>query len=475
MPSNKKASFFIRNFGNIRIQLALWNALFFFLIISVIAGYFYFGFQRALYKGAMSFLGHEAQEVANVLKRQHFDPELKQWIINELAQRPEYAISYEIYDAKGEQVSRYGNDLFQQAFSQVRGPLRRLNSEILLKTKDSRGRTYHIAAYIAADEKGKELYYVFLGSYLKSVREKMSFYKKEILWALPLFFIGALIFGWVLAGTVLGPVRKITKKMKAITIDRLDERIRLRGSGDDLDRLTSTFNTMLARIQESYQRISQFTSDASHELKTPISIMKNQIEVTLGKERKPAEYQQVLVSHLEELERLSQLIEKMLFLARADNGQIKLQSERVPVDWLLTELWDYFEPIQDEKDIHLMKKEHSPVSVRGDKILLRQLLFILVDNAIRYNRKGGKVSVEAFAENHHAVIKISDTGYGIASEDLEKIFDRFYRIDRSRSMEVTGHGLGLSICKAIVQAHDGTIHVESRLGEGTRFTITLPT
>ncbi|MBI4971254.1 MAG: heavy metal sensor histidine kinase [Candidatus Omnitrophica bacterium] len=469
-----KQNFFTRFFGGIRIQLALWNALFFLLIITILAGYFYFGLRRTLYKGAAFFLGHETQEVASMLKRQPFGLELVQWIDKELSERPEYSSSYQILDSKRKVISYAGGGGFEDVLKRLDALQVKKNSEMFFDVKDPKGKRYYVAAYVSADDRGQTVNYIFIGSYLDVIHEKLQIYLDKLFWMLPNLFLMAVIFGWVLAWFALRPVRRITKKMEAITVNKLDERLTLKGSGDDFDRLASTFNTMLARIQNSYERISQFTSDASHELKTPIAVMKNQIEVTLGKKRELAEYQDVLVSQLEELERLSQLIESMLFLARVDNGQVKLHAERVSLGKLLDELLDFFEPLHVSKNVQLAQKLSDEIVVRGDKTLLRQLLFNLVDNAINYNRPGGKVCIEAAPEGHQVVMKISDTGRGIAAEHLDKIFDRFYRVDPSRSSGITNYGLGLSVCKAIVSAHEGTIHVESQLEQGTVFTVSLP-
>ncbi len=230
---------------------------------------------------------------------------------------------------------------------------------------------------------------------------------------------------------------------------------------------------MLSRLERSFNEIRHFTACASHELITPIAIMRCGLEVALTKARKPMDYQKIIEDSLEELDRISRIIENLFTLAKADSGVLVPSCKPLRVDRLLRELSDDIKVIAESKGIEMRIKGLDEASIRGDETMLRQLFLNLLDNGIKFTPEGGAIELSLMGEKSRALFIIEDTGVGISEEDRPFIFDRFFRSKRSMT-ENGGGGMGLSICKWIVEAHGGEIEVRSQLGRGTTFTISLP-
>ncbi|MBI3946834.1 MAG: two-component sensor histidine kinase, partial [Armatimonadetes bacterium] len=215
-------------------------------------------------------------------------------------------------------------------------------------------------------------------------------------------------------------------------------------------------------------------ADASHELRTPLTIMRGEVEVALRTVRDTKEYQRVLNSILEEMNRVSSIVDHLLLLARADSGQIQVERQPVEINEILEDLHPQALLLAQPKRTAVTIREQGRVMVLGDSGKLRQLFLNLIDNAIKYTPEGGSVEVRLGSENGFAVVAVSDTGIGIADEDVPHIFDRFFRADRARNREIGGTGLGLAICQWVIEAHHGWIDVQTALGEGSTFTVYIP-
>jgi len=240
-----------------------------------------------------------------------------------------------------------------------------------------------------------------------------------------------------------------------------------------MDDLIGTINGMIARLEGSFKRMAEFTADASHELKTPICAMKGEAEVLLLKERKGEEYQECLAHFIEEFDRLNHLINDLILLAKFDTTQVELKRAPLRLDLLIQDLSDLFRVLAEQNNIALEIGTVEEVTVMGDKMRLQQLFTNLIDNAIKYTPKGS-IHVTVERNEGAGLVKIMDTGMGIPKEEQENIFKRFYRVDKSRSKEIGGVGLGLSIAEWIVHAHQGKIEVKSELNQGSTFTVYLP-
>jgi len=250
--------------------------------------------------------------------------------------------------------------------------------------------------------------------------------------------------------------------------------LKSRQSGDELDHLITTLNEMISRLEDSFKRISQFTADVSHELRTPISAMKGEAELLLSKPRPTKEYRRALVTYIKKLDFFTRMINDLILLSKFDSNEAGLKMVRIKLNELLSNLWELFGVLAEQKGIacNLGKIEHA--DVLGDRTRLQQLFTNIIDNAIKFTPSGGHVDIALQKDGGFAKVSIRDTGIGIPEEASEHIFQRFYRVDKSRTNEIGEMGLGLSICQWIVKAHHGTIEVESALGKGSRFVVSLP-
>ncbi len=290
----------------------------------------------------------------------------------------------------------------------------------------------------------------------------------------PVAIIVSVLGGWFLANKSLKPVDKITKTARDITAQNLDQRIDTVDVDDELGRLISTFNEMISRLQSSFEQVKQFSVDASHELRTPLTIMRGEIELALRSRQSSDGYRQILSSTLDEILRMSSIIENLLMLAKGDIGKSTLTFEEVPLSPIIKELHEDSEMLAEQKHIHVKLEHVENLTVSGDTVRLRQLVLNLLDNAIKYTPENGTITLSLIRENGSAKIIVKDNGIGIPFEEQSKIFNRFYRVDKGRSREMGGTGLGLSIAQWITETHGGKIIVQSEVNKGSEFTVVLP-
>jgi heavy metal sensor kinase len=281
--------------------------------------------------------------------------------------------------------------------------------------------------------------------------------------------------GYWISRRALAPVDAIAEAARSTTAHDLARRLELPGAADELQRLTVTFNEMLARLQASFTQVTRFTADASHELRTPVALVRSTAELTLRHPRDAQEYREALTEILNEAERMSGLIANLLTLARVDAGSETLTFETVDVGSLLRHASSRCEPLAHAKQISIERSiGDQSILVRGDPRAFERLFVILIDNAVRYTPEGGRVRVAAKAVHDDAVITVADTGIGIPPEEIPLIFERFYRVDPARSRDLGGAGLGLSIARWIGEAHRASIHVDSTPGRGSVFEVRIP-
>lgn len=323
-------------------------------------------------------------------------------------------------------------------------------------------------------ENGRVVNILQVGGSLRQVEEVLKQVQFTLFSVLPTLFLLALSGGWFLARKALQPVDAMAQVARQITAGNLSRRIPVRESRDELGRLAETFNTMIHELENAIQRIRQFSADASHELRTPLTILKGETELALRQARTPEEYQQTLVSGLEEIDRISQIVEDLFLLSKADLGEARLEMRPLALAPLIADTVSQMELLAKEKDLSLQAEPLEPLSIAGDRDRLRELLLNLIENAIRYTPSTGKIILSLRQDKKQAVITVSDTGIGIPKKELSKIFDRFYRSDEARALHPKGSGLGLSICQWIVNAHHGKITAVSEPDQGTTFQIRFP-
>lgn len=309
---------------------------------------------------------------------------------------------------------------------------------------------------------------------MESVEQTLNRLLLVLLVTTPVALTVSLAGGWFLAGRALRPVDAITLAAQRIAAGDLTQRLNVPASADEIGRLADTFNNMIARLETSFRQIRQFSSNASHELRTPLTVMKGETELALRRPREAAAYTVVLESNLEEIDRMTRIVDELLFLSRADMGEVKMEHLPVDLEGLLEDISRQASLLGQERDIQVVLGRITPVVVRGDELRLRELFLNLVDNAVKYSRKRGTVEVTMTTVPEFAKVTVTDQGIGIGPGDLERIFDRFYRTDDARAHTKKGTGLGLSICAWIVESHHGRIEVQSDLGKGSTFTVLLP-
>jgi heavy metal sensor kinase len=290
----------------------------------------------------------------------------------------------------------------------------------------------------------------------------------------PSVLLVALVGGWLLVGRALRRVDDLTRTALDIQSTNLERRIHHAGPDDEIGRLAQAFDQMISRLDRSFQQVRQFSADASHELKTPLTAIRGEAEVALMGELTPEEYRRCVHSILESAERMSEIVESLLLLARADSGQTLIRRDPVELGGLLLEVVERLEPFAQRHGVSLLVEEVEDLTVPGDRLWLNQVLTNLIGNGAKYTPAGGTVTVALRPDGERAELTVRDTGIGIPPEHLSHIFDRFYRVDQGRARSAGGTGLGLSITRWAVEAHGGEIGVESVLGEGSKFRVLLP-
>lgn len=290
---------------------------------------------------------------------------------------------------------------------------------------------------------------------------------------LPAVAIG-LLGGWLMTRKIIAPVADLTEAVEKIHDRNLGERLKRSGNGDELDRLTEVFNAMTTRLDGSFQRIREFTLHASHELKTPLTVMRGELETALHEESLLPPQKERLLSQIDEIERLAKIVDALTLLTKADAGQIKLNFEPVRLDDLVRESFADAKILAQPQNIQVNLAACEEISIPGDRHRLRQLLLNLTDNAVKYNHPNGTITISLKRDNGTAELKIENTGTGIAQELQPRVFERFFRGDSSHSNTIEGCGLGLSIAQWIAVAHKGNIRFVSEPNKLTVVTVMLP-
>lgn len=281
--------------------------------------------------------------------------------------------------------------------------------------------------------------------------------------------------GHFLAGRMLRPIDRMTRKARQISAENLGERLPVVNPEDELGRLATVMNSMLERLQRAFEELRRFTADAAHELRTPLTAIRSVGEVGMQNHKSPEEYREIIGSMLEETDRLSRLVDNLLFLTRADASRITLNREEVRLLDEISRVAELLQPLAEEKDQRISVEGQKTVRVSVDRLVFREALINILDNAIKYSPRGGRISVRVSpGPKDGGVVEISDNGPGIPPEHRAKIFERFYRVDKGRSRAMGGTGLGLSIARWAVEVHGGHIELESQVGKGSTFRIVLP-
>ena len=465
-------------FTSIRSKLTAWYVLLLGVILVLFSSLLFFFLSKRLYESVDNSLTVSARVVARSaqvsLNRKPFLPGLEMFF-DQFSGLGNLNKFYKIYDGSGNIGSLSQNfdgsqfPLTQPAYT------RALKGEISYETFTI-AENHLIRVITMPVLRGTELaHLVQVGTSLEVVIDTLK-NLKIILWAaVPAVLMLTALVGRFIARRALKPVAKITQTAKDIGSGKnLSKRIPVPEAKDEIGQLALTFNTMMDRLESSFSQMRQFSSDASHELRTPLTVLKGESELILGKERKPEEYQGVISSNLEEIQYMSKVLEDLFLLSKSDENQIVLDWRPLDLSLLIEEVCKHAEILASEKGIRVVIAYLERLQIHGDPVRLRQMIWNVVQNAIKYTQPDGEVKISVQEKEDTVLLVVQDNGIGISEDDLPLIFNRFYRVDKARSREERGTGLGLSICKFIVDAHEGSIDIESKLGEGTKIRISLP-
>ncbi len=334
------------------------------------------------------------------------------------------------------------------------------------------GQSYLVRLGIVKDS--GNTYVVGLGRPLAESQRVVKQFTWNYFALLPLAMMGIGLLGWLLSGSALEPVNHLARTAQRVSSSSLALRIPSRGAGDELDNLIETFNKMMERLERSFQQTRQFSTDVSHELRTPLTTIRGQLEVALMTATTQEQYRDAIVTGLQEVERLSQVVRALLHLAQAESGQLELQKSDTDLAAMVRDLVDQFEIPAEESEIRLIAIVPPECMANIDRIQIGRLLTNLLSNALKFTPVGGEIRVILEKLPDEIKLEVADTGAGIDQEHLPHIFDRFYRVPSSGMTHQKGLGLGLSFVAWIVRAHKGRIDVASQPGQGTRFTVRLP-
>ena len=315
-------------------------------------------------------------------------------------------------------------------------------------------------------------YLLVIGRRTSDLRVITRLFVEDYFLSLPLMLIVATFFGWFMSGRALRPVNELAETAQKTSGSNLHQRIDSRGAGDELDSLIDAFNKMMARLEENFDQVKRFSTDASHELRTPITGIRGQLEVALMTAKNTGEYRDAVINALEDVDRLSNIVRALLMLSQAETGQIEIKQEPVDLGGIVGDLAEQFSTGAADENIALTWSSDPDSLVSGDRTQLERLVTNLLANAIKYTPGGGSVAVSVVRRESAVELVVADTGIGIAAEHLPHVFERFYRVKRDDPEK--GLGLGLSFAAWIVRAHGGAIDVQSELGKGTTFRVTLP-
>jgi signal transduction histidine kinase len=464
----------------IRLRLTIWYFVVTFFILIIFSYGIFLGMRHLVYRA----LDKDLFILINTIERS-FDPFLGQFGILQLQTESinRFAEFYLIiYSSTGEPI--YASYLAQRISLNIPPLQEEFSKAYLLKTNIQGN-----IPFVRAKSNGEvtfrvivqKLYYqsnpigwVTVGLPLRRMQDTIEKLQFALVFAV-IISVGLIaVGGYFLTQKALNPVEAINTKANQISHTNLKERIEIQNPKDELGQLSFTLNSLFERLQKAFENQQQFLSDAAHELKTPLAILRAHWEGELNNPHVSVDTKEKLVHDIETITRLNHLINNLLLLSKSEAIQSGFESSPLQLDEILKGVIEDAVVLAESKSQDIQVVELSAVTVQGDRVRLYQLFFNLVDNAMKYSPEGSTIWVSLHKEDSWAVVKVRDNGVGIAVEQLPHIFERFYRVEKDRARKTGGSGLGLAICKLIAELHRGTIEVESVVEQGSVFTVKLP-
>lgn len=464
------------NTRSIRFRLAAWHAALFAAVFALLGGLLYVTVRQYLGDTLLETQTRRARQISETL----------------LANAPRTGEDYVVREIKSLYAPELGDRFIRvtrgngsvlyvsgppndQSFDPAKVPpaAPRNAAEFTRLEKLDDGRSLLIAAFRAATSEGGQ-YVVEVGTSAEPVDRFTRHLLALLALGIPLVVAMAAAGGYLLARRALNPVEQIATKAEMITQHNLSERLPVAHTGDELERLSIALNHMITRLDDAFSNSKRFVTDASHELRTPLTVIQGELENLASDASLPADVRDRAGSTLEEVERLGKIVQKLFALSRLDAGEAQEEWVRLDMAALAGATSDQMLLLAEDKNIKVAHETNTPVFVMGDRARLKQVVVNLLDNAVKYTPPGGSVHLKVYAGPGQGILEITDTGVGIPSEALPLVFERFFRVDRDRSSAEGGAGLGLAIVKSICVAHGGRVDVESAVGFGSRFVVTLP-
>jgi heavy metal sensor kinase len=450
----------MRFFKTIKFRISIWFMITIAVILTAYGIFAYFMLSYNLNQNMDNYLRNRTSELESLLNIENgvisFNERLSELVL--------------FYNADGKQIQVFGpNVTFSGIDEMVKQAL--IGDRVFFTTSTSDGQLVRL--YAIPFSSNSERYAIVIGRSINEIKEVLATYLFILEVSTLSIIILVSILSFFLANQVLRPVDRMVRTARDISASDLRKRIPVT-TGDELGRLASTLNQMIEGLEGSFNRQRQFAGDISHELRTPLSVIEAEATLALSEDRGVDEYKRSLETINEEATHMTKIIEKLLFLVRSDASKEPLNLHEVNLKEFIIELAADIAVLTEDKGIKFTLGQMEEITISVDRVKLRQVFNNLIDNAIRYTPPSGEIAISAILKNKKAVISVSDTGQGIPAEHIPHIFERFYRVDSSRSHAGGGTGLGLAIVKSIVEAHGGKIEVESEVGKGAIFRIFLP-
>ena len=471
-----RAAPLLRFGGTLAFRLTAWYVLAGLGLVVFVSACLYFVLVAELEKSTDLFLADKQHVIRTMLRERPDDWDaLREEIELESAARRYQQFYIRLLDERSAPLLTTPGMAEQLDLSQLTAQTQS-HSERTIRMRGRTGRQFSVTGAMApVGANGVQSDTVQIAIDISQQEQLLALYRRRFL----VILLGTLaifpLAGYQIARHGIRPVREMAMTARHISSTNLRERIRAEGYPVELASLASTFNKMLDRLEDSFERISRFSADIAHDLRTPVNNIRGEAEVALARARTIDEYREVLDSCLEETVRLSKLISDLLFLARAESPLTHLRRERVDVTELLGGVQEYYEASAADAGISLTTLSAAqPVIADLDRGLMQRAVSNLVSNAVAHTPPGGSVVLEANSDTAMICIQVSDTGVGIPPESLPRVFDRFFRVDTSRAQTSGGTGLGLAIVQSIMLLHGGDVQIASQLGQGTRVTLHMP-
>jgi heavy metal sensor kinase len=451
---------------SIRLRLTIWYSAVLLLGLVLFASGMWLALEHRLIAGVDARLAQRVQGLRAVLEMEGGSGDRRQLKeeLSEFAKEVPDGTAMQVRDEMGTVILSPADQSALPAF--VAGPLG-------YRTSERDGPSFRI--FTTRLEHGGRSYEVVVAALLDEVRAVMRDFRNLLLMMVPAVLAAACLGGYWISRHALAPVDEITRVAKSISVQNLSRRLVVPKTGDELQRMSETWNAVLERLDGAVKRIRQFTADASHELRTPVALIRATAELALRREREPEQYQKSLRDIEDEAKRMTELTESLLTVARADANGLDMPLTPTDLNRVLAEVVRRNEAVAEAKGIALrVEVTDGAASAAVNEPGIRRLMLILIDNAFKHTLPGGTVTLSTAARANGIILSVRDSGEGIEAADLPHIFERFYRADKSRGGS-GGAGLGLSIAQIIARAHGSEIEVESAPGSGSCFRLTLHT